>query len=74
MQDDYAKHDDMSSLSDSNTRGVTAFPPKRNLAPRFHDAKEAKKTKPYMYKVAKKSGKFSARKSSDSQVASSSEC
>ena len=45
MQDDYAKHDDMSSLSDSNTRGVTAFPPNRNLAPRFHDAKEAKKNK-----------------------------
>ena len=42
MQHDYAKHDDMASLIYSNTGGVTAFPPKRNLAPRFHEAKEAK--------------------------------
>ena len=73
MQYDYAKHDDMASFNYSNTGGVTAFPPKRNLAPRFHEAKEAK-NKTYIYRVAKKSGKLSARKSSDSQVASSSEC
>ena len=44
MQYDYAKHDDMASFN-YNTGGVTAFPPKRNLAPRFHEAKETK-TKP----------------------------
>ena len=45
MQYGYAKHDDMASFNYSNTGGVTAFPPKRNLAPRFREAKEAK-TKP----------------------------